>query len=97
MTPEEHAKDLEARGYAFCGSHKDSTKDPNYRLAIGDRVRKRNQHFGYETGTGTIEAIYYKERSAWAQKYKSDDVELIVKNDDGTYSFVANYHVSKVG
>jgi hypothetical protein len=96
MTPEQWAKNLEARGYAFCGTHADTTKDPNYRLQIGDRVRKQNQHFGYTTGTGTIEAIYYKERSAWSQKYKSDDVELIIKNDDGTYSFVANYHVAKV-
>lgn len=97
MTPEEYAKDLEANGYAFCGIHRDTKHDPDYRLAIGDRIRKNNQRFGYETGTGTIEAIYYKERSSWSQKYGSDDVELIVKNDDGSYSFVANYHVSKVG
>lgn len=96
MTPEEYAENLRARGYAECSRHRDTTKDTEYSLAIGDRVRKHNQHFGYTTGTGTIEAIYYKERSAWSQKYKSDDVELIIKNDDGTYSFVANYHVSKV-
>lgn len=94
MTPEEHAKDLLARGYSWCGTHKD--KDGS-RLQVGDRVRKNNQRFGYATGTGTIEQIFYKERSAWSQTYRADDVELIVKNDDGTYSYVANYHVSKVG
>jgi hypothetical protein len=97
MNPTEWAQNLEARGYAYCGTHKDSTKNPEYKLQIGDRVRKNSQYFGYATGTGTIESIYYKERSAWSQTYRSDDVELIVKNDDGTYSFVADYHVSKVG
>lgn len=97
MTPEEYAKVMEIRGYAWCGIHKDTSHDPGYRLSIGDRVRKNNQHFGYENGTGTIEAIYYKERSSWAQKYGSDDVELVIKNDDGSYSYLANYHVTKVG
>lgn len=94
MNPTEWAENLKARGYEWCGTHKD--KDGSH-LQIGDRVRKRNQLFNYETGTGAIEAIYYKERSSWSQTYRADDVELIVKNDDGTYSFVAQYHVSKVG
>lgn len=96
MNPTEYAENLKARGYAECTIHKDTTKDPYYVLTVGDRVRKNSQYFGYTTGTGTIQSIFYKERSAWSQKYRSDDVELIIKNDDGTYSYIANYHVSKV-
>lgn len=93
MTPDEYAKSLLLRGYREVGGfvEKDRT------LMIGDRVRKNNQHFGYETGTGAIARIFHKESSSWSAKYGTDDVELIVGNDDGSYSFVANYHVSKVG
>lgn len=92
MAPEEMAAALLARGYEECPGFIDKDRTLN----VGDRVRKNNQRFGYDTGTGTIERIFVKEKSAWSQTYRADDVELIVKNDDGTYSFVANYHVSKV-
>lgn len=93
MTPEEYAKDLLARGYEEVGGFEEQDRI----LYVGDRVRKNNQRFGYETGTGTIERVFVKLDSSWSHTYKVDDVELIVKNDDGTYSLVANYHVSKVG
>lgn len=92
MTPTEWAANLLAQGYK-------ETKgfiDKGYTLNPGDRVRKTNQRFGYETGTGTIERVFTKDYSAWSEKYHNDDVELIVRNDDGTYSFVAHYHVQKV-
>ena len=94
MTPEKIIEDLLAHGYEEVPGFID--KDGRS-LNVGDRVRKTNQMFGYETGTGVIERIFHKEKSAWSQKYRSDDVELIVKNDNGSYSFVAHYHVSKVG
>lgn len=93
MTPEEYAQNLLARGYREFPGFIDKDRTLN----VGDRVRKNNQRFGYEAGTGTIERIFVKDYSSWSQKYGADDVELIVKNDDGTYSYVANYHVSKVG
>lgn len=93
MNPEEWAQNLMARGYEEFPGFIDKGRTLN----VGDRVRKNNQLFNYDTGTGTIERIFVKLPSSWGQKYGSDDVELIVKNDDGTYSFVAQYHVSKVG
>ena len=92
MTPDEYAQSLSYRGYEeFPGFI-----DKGYTLNVGDRVRRNNQRFGYDTGTGTIERLFVKESSSWSEKYGADDVELVVKNDDGTYAFVANYHVSKV-
>lgn len=93
MTPTEMAENLMARGY----KEYPGFIDKGQTLNVGDRVRKTNQLFGYQTGTGTIERIFVKDYSSWSQKYSADDVELIVKNDDGTYSYLAHYHVAKVG
>lgn len=93
MNLTEWAENLKSRGYEEFPGFIDKDRTLN----VGDRVRKNNQRFGYDTGTGTIERIFVKEKSSWSQTYRTDDVELIVKNDDGTYSFVAQYHVSKVG
>jgi hypothetical protein len=64
-------------------------------LTVGARVRRGNQTWGaaYLRGTGTIERIFHKPNSSWEQKYGRPDVELIVRNDDDTYSFLADYHV----
>jgi hypothetical protein len=93
MTPTEYAQNLIARGYAEIQEY----KGRDYTLKPGDRVKKAAQRFGYESGTGSVERVFIKENSAWSQTYRADDVELIVKNDDGTYSYVAQYHVEKVG
>lgn len=93
MTPDKYAQSLLYRGYEEVGGFEEQDRT----LMVGDRVRRNNQRFGYETGTGSIARVFVKMDSSWSHTYKVDDVELVVKNDDGTYSFVANYHVSKVG
>jgi len=87
MSPEEVAADLTRRGSVDV--------QESGRLTVGCRVRKANQRWpeAFERGTGVVDRIFHKPNSAWEQKYRRPDVELIVKNDDGTHSYVADYHV----
>lgn len=67
-------------------------------LTVGARIRKVSQTYpaARTQGTGVIERIFHRQNSFWEQKYGHPDVELIVRNDDGTHSFLADYHVDPV-
>ncbi|ASN20680.1 hypothetical protein [Arthrobacter sp. YN] len=87
MTPEEVAESMLKRGSTEVTEFKD--------LKVGSRVRRSAEQWGeaYTKGTGTIERIFHKQNSSWERKYGRPDVELIVKRDDGEYSYLADYHV----
>lgn len=67
-------------------------------FATGDRVRHGSHRWpdAIDGGTGTIERVLHKPNSAWAQKYKAEDVELVIANDDGSYGTWASYHTVKI-
>jgi hypothetical protein len=73
-------------------------------LAVGARVRSVSEQYSeaYRKGTGTIERIFHKKESSWAQKHQRPDIELIIKRDyppsdpDDAYRFLADYHVALI-
>lgn len=79
-------------GYSVVDSHND--------LRPGTRVRMGNEryHEAYVKGTGTIVVVLRKEPSAWSQKYRMPDVELVVRRDDPSRPIaeVAQYHVVRI-
>jgi len=85
MDPKEIAADYLDRGYV------EETTFQN--LHVGQRVHHSGQRYAYGgTGTATIERIFVNRNSAWAQNYGRPDVELIVRRDDATPGFWADYH-----
>lgn len=87
MSPDEAAASMLKQGSTEVTEFKD--------LKVGSRVRRCAEQWGaaYTNGTGTIERIFHKQKSSWEKKYGRPDVELIVKRDDGEYSYLADYHV----
>lgn len=47
----------------------------------------------FNSGTGRIERIFHQPNSSWEQRYGRPNVELVIRNHNGTYMFVADYHV----
>lgn len=94
-TAEAEALDLQRRGFTEVQEIGE--------LAVGARVRAASEQFSraYREGTGTIERIFHKEKSFWAQKHGRPDIELIIKRDrpdsDGDeYRVFADYLVAIV-
>ena len=73
-------------------------------LKVGTRVRGVGEQYFEAThnGTGSIERIFHKPNSHWAQKYGQPDVEVIMSRDkprfgpDDTHSLYASYGVVPV-
>lgn len=90
MTPDEIAEDMIRRGSVEVTYFGD--------LAVGDRVRHIGHRWpdAYRIGTGTIERIFHRPNSVWSRTHGRPNVELFVKKDDGSYSYLADYHVEVI-
>ena len=64
-------------------------------LRVGLRVRHMSQRWSeaQDKGTGVIERIFIREGDNWSQTHGRPNVELIKKNDDDSFSYLADYHV----
>lgn len=86
--------DIQTRGFKPVTEHQG--------LRVGARVRHSAELWdkAQRDGTGTIAAVTEKKPSAWADKYRRPDVEVIVLNDKADFGHrftqLADYHVVAV-
>ena len=66
-------------------------------MTVGTRVRLRNEVYpeAIHGGTGFIVWIGRKEGS-WERLYKRENIEVVVRMDNGRLATVADYHLVKV-
>lgn len=91
LTLSQWIENLKAQGYREVPEY----TGWGYTLKPGDRVKKSVEGWGgYQRGESVVEKIFDKESTAGSVRHS--DIQLVLKNADGTYSFLTHNQVKKV-